>query len=259
MRKWISFVLAGEVAVAAGAMILTAQQENLNGNVLYKGSGTAVAGARVTLKRPDQTLREVVTDSQGGFTFSVREASVVSVALTGYATSHRRWPPLTGSTVSIEMESAASVSGTITDDATFTPIAGGNVTVIVEQPPHQTVSTSIELGDNGYYLAADLPSGEAIVIASAEGYAPSVAVFDIGAGATRVENFRLPASVVLEGSLLDASGEPVSGVEILFEYQIYSKGTGLMAGLVGGRVETDAAGEFALTNLRPNETLLLWG
>ena len=107
-------------------------------------------------------------------------------------------------------------------------------------------------------MAADLPSGEAIVIASAEGYAPSVAVFDIGAGATRVENLRLPAGVVLEGSVLDASGEPVSGVEILFEYQIYSKGTGLMAGLVGARVETDAAGEFALTNLRPNETLLLW-
>lgn len=256
MRKWLIALVIGAIVVA-GAMILSAEQADRGGRVSYKGSDTAVAGARVTLRQPDQPAREVVANSKGEFTFTEREPAVVSVALAGYATSHRRWPPAPGSTVSIELEVAAAVSGTMVDATTLSPIAG-NVTIIVEQPPHQTVSTSVEVGDNGYYSATDLPSGSAVVIASAEGYAPAFVSFDLLAGAARTEDLQLPTGLTLQGSVVDSSDNPVAGVEVSFEYQASSKGRSLMAGLIGGRAVTGTDGKFALTNLYPNETLRVW-
>ena len=217
-----------------------------------------MTNATVTFERPTQRQkRQQVTDSAGRFSFGTREVGVVSVAHPGYAPAYRRWPPLSGDDVVVELEPAATVSGTLTDSLTGAPLVG-RVTVIVEQIPHQSVSVSAESLPNGSFTVENLPSGEAVVFSVAEEYAPAASsMFDLAAGSVWTENLSLPLGVALSGQVLDSAGEPVPRAEVEFEYSNAANG-GVLGGFVGGQLYSDSEGTFELTNLVPGETLQVW-
>ena len=253
-------VFLAVAVVAIGGVQMAAQRERLvQGAVVFKSTGNAVGNATVTFELPTRRQKsQRVTDSGGRFSFGTREVGVVSVAHPGYAPAYRRWPPLFGNDVIIELEPAATVSGTLTDSLTGAPLAG-RATVTVEQIPHQSVSVSAESLPDGSFTVGGLPSGEAAVFAFAEGYAPAVsAMFDLAAGAVWTENLSLQLGVSLSGQVLNSAGEPVPGAGVAFEYSSSTGNGGVLAGFVGGKLYSDLEGMFELANLSPGETLQLW-
>ena len=257
MKMRLSVGLMAAVAVVVGALVTTAQnQQPVQGSVIVKSTQQGVSNVKVTYERADQPLRETVTNASGGFTFDSRELGTVAVSHSNYAKAYRRWPPMAGNRVTIEMEPAVAVSGSLRDSVTLEPLAG-DVTVVVRQPPHQVVSRTVEVEADGDFTVEDLPSGSATLVAAADGYAAVATKFTVAAGASWTEHMRLPAAAALQGEVQDANGTLVEGAQVMAEYA-NDDGDGYLTASIGGLLTTNEDGEFVLTDLRPSQTLLVW-
>lgn len=253
-RRVFPFV-AGMLAV--GALLMAAQDKPpVQGVVVFKSTENGVSNAEVIYTAAGRPVQKTRTNAAGEFTFKTRELGIVTVSHPGFATAHRRWPPASGNRVVIHLEPPAVVSGTLVDSDSLERLAG-SITVSVERPPHQSVSTTVEVGTDGTFTVENLPSGSATLFAVADGNAPTVKTFTLDAGQVWMEHVRLPPVVLLKGRVLDAYGKPVAGAEVAWEYPMAKSG-GILAGFVGGRVFTDSDGMFLLTNLRRYETLWVW-
>ena len=165
-------------------------------------------------------------------------------------------PPVSGNDVRIELEPTATISGTLADGVTLEPLAG-SVTVVVRQMPHQSVSTTVDVGADGNFTVDDLPSGAASLVGTADGRAPATSEFRVIAGLLRTEHLRLASAVTLQGRVLGASETPVAGAEVVAEYA--SAGvSAMLTGFISGVLTTNSDGMFVLANLRSGETLKVW-
>ncbi len=151
-------------------------------------------------------------------------------------------------TLRIELEPPVSVSGTLVDRVNGRAIAGA-ITILMRQATSIVSSTAI--AERGEFKFGDLPSGSALVISRADGYAPGVAAATlepkVGGNSVRV-GLLLEAQAA--GTVVDSAGAPVAEAEVLIAY-VNNPGAGVLESYAGGRFHTQADGEFALRALGP--------
>lgn len=178
---------------------------------------------------------------------------MVHVTGSGFGTARRRWPPETGSQLRIQLGAPAIISGTVTDLATGRLLAAV-VTVVVRHPDNYVSQTA--RAERGTFEIRDLPAGPGIVVARAEGYAPTVGSFTAEAGRTRDARVGLLLEAQAAGQVVDNAGEPVQWAYVRATYPGMAAG-GMIESLVGGQLWTDADGNFAIDGLTPDTPIAL--
>ena len=247
----MALVLVGLVAAASG------QGRKVSGTVVDAVSEQAVAGTRVEYEE-DGVVQATRTDEKGYFEFGQGGLGVVTVRASDFGTAYARWPPQWGSSLRIHLRAPRTVTGAVIDMATRRAISQAVVNVLLRSVNDNILSdTAITSG--GSFTFDDLPaaSGRVVYLARAEGFAPRVGDFALrDRGATNVQ-IGLFLDAVVEGTVLDASGSPVGGAAIEVKYSDDTEGGGLLAGLIGGQVQSGQDGVFRLEGVAPDHEVTL--
>jgi protocatechuate 3,4-dioxygenase beta subunit len=190
----------------------------LTGNVVDPG-GDPVAGAAVVVlpaALPFLAVGITATTAADG-TFSVPGLEPgsyeVLVLQPGFATLDQMITlSAAAAPLSVQLQVGTTLSGTITD-ANNSPVAGASVTVVSEAS-HDQVAV-VQTDANGSYQVANIAPGSYDLISSATGDAIGE-VFGVAvAGSVVAQNVQLPApSTTLQGSITDASGNPIAGATV---------------------------------------------
>ncbi|MCY4078430.1 MAG: carboxypeptidase regulatory-like domain-containing protein [Acidobacteria bacterium] len=237
-------------ASLASASEMAAQDaRKITGVVVSAATRQPVAGAAILYEEVGRADQTTTTDEKGSFTISFGRLGVVTVTARNFGTASRRWPPRTGGvTLRIELEPPVGVSGTLVDRVNGRAIAGA-ITILMRQATSIVSSTAI--AERGEFKFGDLPSGSALVISRADGYAPGVAAATlepkVGGNSVRV-GLLLEAQAA--GTVVDSASAPVAEAEVLIAY-VNNPGAGVLESYAGGRFHTQADGEFALRALGP--------
>lgn len=221
-------------------------------------SGQAVRGARVALALDDQSEARVTTTDESGW-YQLREIPTNS-AFAALRVTADGYLPAGG----VEVTSALGAEGALpviqlTPQTTAVegvvvgrdgrPVSDAKVTVTSSG---QVLAEGVTDGDGYYHLEADLTrAGVAVVTAAKEGYTGSGLSLSATAPGERFEQMLLlqPASAVLEGRLLDASGLPVGGVSV----ELLIEGQGVAA-----RTVTGADGRYRFEARLPEGAAWVW-
>ena len=139
-----------------------------------------------------------------------------------------------------------AVQGTLVNSATLEPLTG-SVTAIVRHPD-SLVSTSAFVED-GTFRFEDVPSAPEVLVAHADGYAPTVSSFTTATGDWLDGHLRLSAGAEATGQVLDAAAKPIAGAQIIVRYAGTLLDGPMLTSFVGGAPITKADGNFALTGL----------
>ena len=119
-----------------------------------------------------------------------------------------------------------TISGTVTDGATGSPISGASVS---------TGGRSTTTSASGAYTLTDIAAGDAQVTVAASGYATEVRQANVAGGQTTTLNITMQRPGDVTGTVTSSqSGEPISGATI---------------GYPGGVTVTDAIGHYSITGL----------
>ena len=227
----------------------------ITGVVVSAATRQPVAGAAILYEEVGRADQTTTTDEKGSFTISFGRLGVVTVTARNFGTASRRWPPRTGGvTLRIELEPPVRVSGTLVDMVNGRAIAGA-ITILMRQATSIVSSTAI--AERGEFKFGDLPSGSALVISRADGYAPGVAAATlepkVGGNSVRVP---LLLEAQAAGTVVDSAGDPVAEAEVLIAYLNHA-GAGVLESYAGGRLHTEADGEFAIRALVPDTPIAL--
>lgn len=263
MNRTIASIVAAvstALAVLLGASLSAQLSRPVIGIVTDDDSGRPVAGAHVEYEHEDD-VEKTVTDSRGAFEFSEATAGtlgVVTVSENGYATAHRRWPPVSGRTLEIGLFPPATVGGTVADMASGTPLPA-DVHIVVEHD-HALVSDSTVADRRGEFLFEDLPTGQAAVIAVVEGYAPGFDRLTLAKNEHAASRIRLLLQAGVSGHVVDGSGNPVVGAEIVAWYggdDDPPDGAETLESYIGGRRVTGEEGDFSANQIVPDRPVML--
>lgn len=215
----------------------------IRGRIIDGDYGYPVAGISVQLAGP--TSLTVETDSQGYFEFGDVLPGVYTVNLTS-----PDYPPLEVTTTlkpgatrdfgTIRLLRAADsttarVTGTVTDAATGTPIAGADVRVL-------DTGINTATGADGQYVLAGIAPGDAVIEASKTGYQTSRTIVHLEANETLLLSpvLSVPANPTfsLSGTVTDGTtGEPLDGASVT------------VTGDASATAQTDASGAYRLSGL----------
>ena len=146
----------------------------------------------------------------------------------------------------------ATVQGTVTDLVSGRPV-DSSVTVFVMDLENFVSAT--DLAETGTFQIDNLPPGSAVLVAHAEGFAPSLGTLTVEAGKQRDAHVRLVLQAAVSGSVVDQDGA-VTGARILAGYSALPGGE-YLEGFIGGQPLTDADGNFALVGLVPDTPVTL--
>jgi hypothetical protein len=187
--------------------------------VSYAGATTLTnsSGAYSLLKAPLGTYD--LTTSASGYSDQTQSVTVKPAATT---TRGFNVAPLAG-----------SVSGTVTDSGTGSPLAGATVSY----PGGQVTTDSA-----GAFSLASVTEGAYDVTAAASGHASQTVNVVVGPGQASTQNFSLVAvgAGTVSGQVVDAvTASPVAGATVSY---------------TGGRTTTDSGGLYILTNLPDGNT-----
>lgn len=221
------------------------------------GNGTAIAGAAVQYEESGKATQTTTTDSKGSFEFASGTLGVVTVTAPPHATARRRWPPMRGSgQLNVVLSPPAYVAGGVMDASTGAALAA-SVTVLV-QDEGNLVSSSTETASGGLFELKDLPSGPAVLMATAEGFAPYWSTLTLEKGEQeRAWSIRLLLDAGASGTVVDADGQPVRSAWVAVGYTDSDGGYGLLESFVGGEPWTNADGEFRIYGLIPDVPIAL--
>ncbi len=239
-------------ALAAGALlgvVLAAQTgRKVSGSVVAAASGRPVVNAEVRYEDHDGAAQSTVSDEKGYFEFPSGRSGVVTVTGRGFGTARRAWPPRNGQTLRIGLVPPAAVQGSLTDGVTSQRLVGV-VTTLVQHPNNYVSSTA--LVEDGTFRFEDLPPGPAVILAYADGYAPTLSKFTAMAGKDQNVQIGLKTEAKIAGRVL-AANAAASGARLRVTYMNTLPGARMLAGLVGGHDVTEADGTFILTGLAPD-------
>ena len=244
------------VVFAAGAWQRGGRK--VTGTVMDAGTRQPVVGARVEYEESGaDEIGATTTDRKGTFEFGAGTLGTVTVYADGYGTAYQRWPPVTStSTLEIALMPPSRVTGTVADISSGRALAA-EITVMV-RTRDSLISASAETDDRGEFVIEDMLPGPAVVEAAAEGYAPVRQSLTIGDHkSTNTARIRLMLGGALRGTVLDSSGEPVAGAEIIPWYSsddFLDAGSGLES-YIGGYTVTKTDGSFGLNQIVPGEDL----
>ena len=251
------------------------RNRDLHGHVFLQESG-GFAGAEVRVWRPmrqgDRMLdltrgknRELVasttTNADGDFRVPVEPGSVydLDVYAEGFIAPLRRGCAA-GERVILRLEEAASVSGTVTADATGHPVAG--VPVRVARPGDLGRVFETVTDADGQYQVSTLVAGLwRISLIPEDLQPPAWTTLSLQEGEHLVQDFALAAGRVVRGQVLDATtGHPIPGAEICsgwtFSRSVFADAQGQyeLRGLRGGdlRLSARASGYGMLSIVHGN-------
>lgn len=255
MRKRVAIPLVLVVLVTLSAALLAqggriAQGGRKVSGTVLDGSGLPVAGAAVRYDEVGLPTQNTTTDAKGYFEVSAGRLGVVTVTARNFGTARRRWPPVRGSQLRVVMESPSVLEGTVRDAATGRGL-DAVVTVMLQDPLNGIVSMSAE-AFSGTFRVEDLPSGPAVVMASAEGYAPTWSQVTIEAKDLSTAQLRLKLEAFASGTVVNASGSAVPGAYVSVVYTDEAGAYGMLESQVGGVPWSDAEGRFGLMGLIPD-------
>jgi hypothetical protein len=222
----------------------------VSGTVFAANGVTPLSGAVVALSRNGADLETTSSDGNGNYSFVIETPGTYTVeaASTGLA-----FPVATGLAISgasaltgINFHpGSAQLDGVVDDTATGKPISGATVSVVNETAGLTLtgVGTITTAADGTFQLANLLPCSYA-VLAQAAGHAFASQTVTVTAGAPAQATFKLGTQSVLEGFVLDASGNPIVGAALTltsntvasFEVAAQSNASGAysFAGLASG-------------------------
>ena len=247
MRVVISGVALAVILLAVGEAVAQ-EGRKVSGVVVAAATQVPVVNASVQYEESDGTRQTTLTDVKGNFEFPRGIKGVVTVTARGFGTTNRRWP----GQMNIALLPPATVQGTVADLVSGR-LVDSSVTVFVRNPDNFVSATA--LVETGTFQIDDLPPGPAVLIAHAEGFAPYVGALTVEAGKQRDIRVRLVLQAATSGRVEDAHG-PVTGAQILAVYSELPGGE-FLEGFIGGKVLTDADGNFTLVGLVPDTPVVV--
>ncbi|HEV8578527.1 MAG TPA: carboxypeptidase-like regulatory domain-containing protein [Thermoanaerobaculia bacterium] len=221
--------------------------------VVRDEGGAPVAGAEVRLQgKNSQDVGPAHSATDGTFHFSgltTGERIDLAVRHPDFAEAQVHGAEIgAGSPVEIVLRRPSRVSGRVVDPSDR-GIPGALVLLRV-QPSH--TERWVETGEDGAFMAEQLPPGELSVRASAAGY-QDARIDDLELATEEPLDsltLRLSPAAALAGSVGDAEGKPLAGVRV---------SVSSTAGKEGANVAewtTDDAGAFRLDGLRPGPVVI---
>lgn len=169
----------------------------ITGTVTDVSTGNPIDSASVILGSSYTT-----TNSKGSYSFSKAPtgADTVTVIASGFVSQTKAVKvSSSGSEIlNFSMQpTTTSLSGTVTDSVTNTPIAGATVTI-----GSQSTTTS----SAGSYSFSGISAGSYTIAVSANGYVSSTKKIQISAGQPQIVNFSLqPTGTTVSGTITDAT------------------------------------------------------
>jgi hypothetical protein len=205
--------------VAAPAMTMVSNLGNVTGKVMDAAS-TPIAGATVTFGGGTAT-----TDSTGSFSFTNIPAGTVQLvaSASGFQSVTQNVTVTGGNittanfTLAVATNAPGTVTGTVTNIQTHGVISGATV---------KWNTTSATSNSSGVYSIANVAGGTQTVTASAAGYLPVSTPANVN-GETSTLNFQLSTAGVLNITVINSGGSPVSGA---------------LVSLSGGQISTSLTG-----------------
>ncbi len=231
----IGFLLDEELATDPGAPVT---------GTLYLGNTSHPLG-NVPLVLSDAAGDEYTATSwyDGRFAFFDVPAGSYELSAEGYLPASLQAVDVspTAQGLSVVAQSAASLSGVVSDQSSSSPIAGAIVTATDSSGTTQDATTAAD----GSYMISGLAAGAVTVSASAPGYEPANA---LGASVSSSSPANLDISLAADGSIagtVDApGGGAVAGATVDAE---------LTAGGPSAQVTTASDGSFTIPDLAPGQ------
>lgn len=192
--------------VTAPPMTLLSNLGNVTGKVMDT-SNNPITGASVSFGGGTAT-----TDSTGTYTFNNIPAGTIQLvaSATGFQSVTQNVTVTGGSTttanftLAVANNSPGTVTGTVTNIATHGVISGATV---------KWNTTSATSNASGTYSIANVAGGTQTITASATGYLPVSNTVTVNGG-TAVLNFQLSTAGILNVTVVNSSGTPVSGAQV---------------------------------------------
>jgi len=235
----------GSAASRAAFLVRQVVPQPISGRVV-DGAGDPVAGAAVTLTRPDATTVTLATDPDGRYLFDDNPAATGYTLSLAVPTGYVAGP---GGTSRAPFDVAATPVA-IPDDFVVValPAVSGQVTgggsglggvAVTLTPAGGAPTTTVTRGDGSYRFEA-VPAGPVTIApAPPEGYAaPAARTPGVGPAGLAGQDFALTRPGALSGAVVDATGTGVPGVGVTVT------GPGAPTTLT-----TDAAGGYYLDGL----------
>ena len=236
------------LTVLLGVVTDAQRGRKLTGTVEDARSGRRISGAQVLYEESGLEPQSISTDSKGGFEISNATSGVVTVSARGYATMKRGWPPRQGSTLTFEMTAPSIVSGSLVDAVSRQGLAGRVILTVKGRYHHVSKGALAQ----GLFRFVGLPTGPAIAVAYADGYAPHYSELTVEAGKESATSIGLLREASAAGTVQDAGGDPITGATVYVAYGDSVPGAGKLAGFAAGFNITDSEGTFGIHALVPN-------
>jgi protocatechuate 3,4-dioxygenase beta subunit len=265
LARAVTSIRVGATGVTRVALTLRPGAE-VTGRVV--AAGAPVAGARVVFVGAsdwaisgDDQLDAVVTGGDGRFTFAAMPAG-------SFRFVARHPPHAPGSSpiitldgavaktgVEIELAPGATVRGTVIDGS-GAPVATARVRIGVDAAtPFGDGPRQAYTDDRGVFTIAGLPRRALLAVAAHEAGSSATVPIDASAGDVDKVELRLDHTGQIAGTVVDAAGEPLEGVQVSAGPDFTGRGDRSQFAqwrLRGFPQElTDSTGRFTLTGLAP--------
>jgi hypothetical protein len=142
---------------------------------------------------------------------------------------------------------SGSLSGTVTDSSTGTPIAGAVVAA---------GKASAKTDAQGRYTVTGLAPGPIQLMSGHPGYSVALKSATVIAGLTVSVNLALPPHARITGKVIDENGDPVANIVVQGLSRIYAAGE-LVYRIDSGTATTNAAGEYQIARIFPGLPIVL--
>ncbi|MBV9495001.1 MAG: carboxypeptidase regulatory-like domain-containing protein, partial [Acidobacteria bacterium] len=230
---------------------------SLGGAVTDASNGNPINGALVELISNGNVIATTSTNASGQYGFANIEAGgyTVRFSATGYITATMATTIIAGQTQTVNAALArqvtppsdtnGTISGSITDAANGTPIAGATVTLTENGTPRTTTTDA-----SGHYSFSNVKTGSPVqVSASAADYqSQSSAPVTLPTDGSATINLALqPLPGTISGTVTGSGNAPLAGVQVqLVDDQ----------GHVIATTTTDASGHYSFSNIVPGNYTL---
>lgn len=221
----------------------------ISGTVTDAMTTFPISGAKVSIFQTT-TLIATVTANGSGF-YSVPNLApgsyIISATATGYETDIKGAIVQVGATETVNFQLATTpgtISGTVTDLGTMSPIQGA----LIEVYEGSLVIGFADTDAMGNYTVPSLPPGSYTLVASANGYEFDTKQASVLAGMTTVVDFALnTVQGTIAGTVTDSeTGLPIEGASIQ-----------ISDGLVGiVSILTDADGNYNVSGFSPGRYIV---
>jgi co-chaperonin GroES (HSP10) len=232
----------GAAAVTLDVALAKTKMCTVSGTITDSAAATPLSGAIVSLSKSGSTKVDT-TAADGKYSFdSVTTGSTISVSATGYV-AKTVTPAIGDSALTVDIALAkvkyGTLSGTITDSATGTAIAG----VAVRYSKSGTTKRDTT-GADGKYSFDSLTSGTATVSVSVHGYGSKSSSVAVVVDSAKTADLALVAATYgsIAGTVTDsASGAVIAGAIVALQPR---------TGMAGSKVDTVGAdGSFLFTEV----------